>query len=80
MSEAIDEQVLKVALMQADLSLKRKQGFWETPRNLAIILGTGLAIVTAVGSVAGWRFGTTLGQQSAQTVRVVIVHEEPATK
>lgn len=33
-----------------DLELRRKQTFWETPRNLAIVLG---AAVTLAGPVLG---------------------------
>lgn len=54
--------------MRADLSLKQKQAFWETPRNIALLL-------TAVAAIAGV-LGFKLGQnQPPQT----IVIQPPAT-
>ena len=39
--------------MRADLGLKTKQGFWETPRNIGILLG----VVAAIAGALGFRFG-----------------------
>lgn len=49
---------VQVDLMRADLDLKRKQSFWETPRNIALLL-------TAVAGVAGF-LGFKLGSQPQQ--------------
>jgi hypothetical protein len=49
-----DERELRCAVMQADLDLKRKQSFWETPRNIVLI-------VTAAAGIAGL-LGFKLGQ------------------
>jgi hypothetical protein len=35
--------------MALDLRLRRKQEFWETPRNLAILVGVTAAIAAAIG-------------------------------
>ena len=50
----ITEDQLKMAVMKVDLLLKRRQGFWETPRNLAIII----AAVAAIAGVIGFKLGT----------------------
>ena len=43
----------------ADLELRRKQGSWETPRNLAILLVVITAIVSAVAGLAGYKIART---------------------
>ena len=43
--------------MQADLALKTKQIAWETPRNLAIIIGAVVAISAAIGGLTGYQLG-----------------------
>ena len=52
-----EEKQLRLALLAADLKLRRKQEFWETPRNVAILVGITAAIAAAIGF---W-----LGRQSA---------------
>jgi hypothetical protein len=55
--------------MRADLALKQKQAFWETPRNIAILL-------TAVAAIAGF-LGFKIGQnQPPQT----IIIQQPVSK
>lgn len=54
--------------MRADLALKTKQAFWETPRNLAIIFGAFAAIVATLAGLAGYKFG----QQSSATPTQII--------
>ena len=44
-----EEKRLKLELLAADLSLRRKQEFWETPRNIAILVGVTAAIAAAIG-------------------------------
>jgi hypothetical protein len=48
-----EERELRIAIMQADLLLKSKQGFWETPRNIALIV----AAVAAIAGVLGFKLG-----------------------
>jgi hypothetical protein len=48
-----DEKLLRQELLVADLDLRRKQGFWETPRNIAILLGVAAAIAGALGYKIG---------------------------
>jgi hypothetical protein len=44
-----EEKQLKLELLATDLSLRRKQELWETPRNIAIIVGITAAIAAAIG-------------------------------
>jgi hypothetical protein len=37
----------------------RKQSFWETPRNIAILLGATAALFSALAGLAGYKFGQT---------------------
>ena len=46
-----------MAVMQADLKLEQKQAFWETPRNIALLLAAVAAIVGAVAGFTGYRLG-----------------------
>jgi len=48
-----EEQELRMAVMQADLKLKQKQAFWETPRNIALLLG----VAVGVAGVLGFKLG-----------------------
>ena len=58
MSDATDEErELRMEQMRADIDLKRKQIAWETPRNLAIIVGAVVAISAAVGGWTGYQIG-----------------------
>ena len=44
-----EEKQLRLALLAADLKLRRKQEFWETPRNIAVLVGVTAAIAAALG-------------------------------
>lgn len=57
------------ASKQADAALKLKQIPWETPRNIAIIVGVVAALTTAIAGSAGYR----IGQQSTAPQQVQIV-------
>jgi len=65
-----EERDLKVAVMKADLDLKQKQGFWETPRNIAILLGAAAALSGAVGFKIG---------QSTPPSQTIILQLAPGT-
>jgi hypothetical protein len=58
MSDLTEDQ-LRVAVMKADLYLKTRQGWWETPRNLALIIGVAAALFGAVTGVLGYKIGQT---------------------
>jgi hypothetical protein len=58
-----EEKQLTQELLMADLNLRRKQTFWETPRNLAIVLGAMAAIFAAVFGALGYKIGQTPPQQ-----------------
>jgi hypothetical protein len=44
--------------MKPDLAPKKKQPFWETPRNLVIIIGAISAAVATVAGLAGYKIGS----------------------
>ena len=60
------EDELKVALMRADLYLKTRQGWWETPRNLALVVG----VAAAVAGVTGFKLGS-------QPQSIVVQFQQP---
>jgi len=53
MSDDVEDNV-RVELMKMDLNRTTKQAFWETPRNIAILLGA----VAAIASVLGYKAGS----------------------
>jgi hypothetical protein len=55
------------AVMRADLALKQKQAFWETPRNLVVVLGAFAAIVATLAGLAGYKFA----QQSGAPTQII---------
>jgi hypothetical protein len=52
------ERQLRLELMRMDLNLKTKQAFWETPRNIAILLAT----VATLAGLFGYKLGSTAPQ------------------
>lgn len=66
------EESLKKELLKMDINLRRKQDFWEHPRNIAILATAVAAISAAVGGLAGYKFGSTPPQQ--------IIIQVPAVK
>jgi hypothetical protein len=55
----LTEDELRVAVMKVDLLLKRRQGFWETPRNIALIV----AAAAALAGLVGFKLGSQPPQQ-----------------
>lgn len=62
-----------MALMRADLNLKQRQGFWETPRNLVIVVGALVAVLGTVAGMAGYKFGANLANQQQEPERMSLV-------
>lgn len=62
------ERTVKLKQMEVDIELKQRQLFWE-PRNLAIVVGTAVA-------VAGWA-GYKLGSQPPQVIQVQLLSPLP---
>ena len=54
----LTQDELKVALMKADLLLKTRQGFWETPRNMAVIIGVIAALFGGIAGLVGYKIGS----------------------
>jgi len=50
-----ERQALKDELLMVDLALKKKQAFWESPRNLAIIVAAAAGIAGVLGFKLGQR-------------------------
>ena len=48
-----EKRELRMAVMQADPTLKQKQAFWETPRNIAVLLGVAIGIAGVLGFKLG---------------------------
>lgn len=63
--------------MRADLDLKQKQAFWETPRNIAILVGAVAAVVATVAGMAGYRAGQTIGAPTVVFQPGSIVIQQP---
>jgi len=61
--------MVKLRQIEFDIELKKKQVVWETPRNIAIIVATAVA-------VAGWA-GYKLGSQP-QVIQVQLLSLLPA--
>ena len=70
----LTEDELKVALMKADLLLKTRQGFWETPRNMAVIIGVIAALFGGIAGLVGYK----IGSQPPQTI--VVQFQQPLPK
>jgi hypothetical protein len=49
---------LKNELLRLDILLRKKQEWWEHPRNFAIILGVFAAIVGAGSGLLGYKIGS----------------------
>ncbi len=58
--------------MQADLGLQQKQAFWETPRNIAILL----IVAAVIAAVGGFMFGQAIAQREQPQV---IIRLEPGS-
>jgi hypothetical protein len=50
--------------MRADLNLKRRQAFWETPKSLAGLAVATVAIFGLLAGWAGWNIGRDLARPS----------------
>jgi hypothetical protein len=62
MTDAADtpqEATLKLELLMADASLRRKQDIWEHPRNIAILVGATAALFSGIAGFVGFKIGQT---------------------
>ena len=72
MSDSTNDD-LKRELLRLDILLRRKQEWWEHPRNFALILGVLAALVGAGAGLLGYKIGSAPPQQ-------IIVHlDQPLT-
>jgi hypothetical protein len=75
-----ERQELKDKLLMADLSLRTKQTTWETPRNIAIMLGAWAAIMAAIFGVLGYKIGSAPPQQIIVHLDAPLVLPAPPSK
>ena len=68
-----DEQALKMELLKMDIRLRAKQTVWETPRNIAIVVGTAIALSSVVPGWIGFKVGST------PPAPIVIQLQQPVT-
>jgi hypothetical protein len=54
-ADMTDDDNLKRELLRLDVLLRRKQAWWEHPRNFALILG----VVIAAAGLLGYKIGAT---------------------
>jgi membrane protein YqaA with SNARE-associated domain len=54
-----ERQDLKDQLLMADLALKKKQAFWETPKGFAAIIAALAVTIGTIGGVVGYQIGRT---------------------
>ena len=59
-------------MMRADLDLQQMQAFWETPRNIVILL----VVAAVIAAVVGFMFGQTIAQREQPQV---IIRFEPGS-
>jgi hypothetical protein len=48
---------LEERVMTIDATLETKQAFWETPRNIALLLAAVAAIIGGIAGVLGYKIG-----------------------
>jgi hypothetical protein len=66
-----EEKRLRLELLAVDLSLKRKQEFWETPRNIAILVILTAAIAATIAAGIGFWLGRESAAPSGPVARPV---------
>ena len=64
--------------MRADLALKTRQSFWETPRNLVIMGAALTGIVATLAGLAGYKFAQTSQPQIVFQPGSIVVTAPPA--
>ena len=73
MSDITDDE-LRRTLLEIDILLRRKQLWWEHPRNAAIVLGVFAALVGTGAGILGFQLGSRPPQQ-------IVVHlDQPLLK
>ena len=54
-----DENELRLESMIRDVQLLRKQVVWETPRNIALVVGSAVALAALIFGLLGYKIGQT---------------------
>ena len=55
---SVEYEQRQLELIRMDIELRRKQAFWETPRNIVILLGVVGTLMAAVAGLAGYKAGS----------------------
>jgi hypothetical protein len=50
-----EDDFLKRELLRLDVLLRKKQAWWEHPRNFAVVLG----VIAAIAGIFGYKIGAT---------------------
>jgi hypothetical protein len=58
MADITEDDLLKRELLRLDVLLRKKQAWWEHPRNFALMLGVFAAIVGAGAGLLGYKIGS----------------------
>jgi anti-sigma-K factor RskA len=66
--------------MVAETRLKERQSFWETPRNIAILVGAVAAVVATVAVLAGYKAGSAPGPTIVFQPGSIVLQQPPAQK
>jgi hypothetical protein len=70
-----EERELRMALMRADLNLKTRQTFWETPKGVAAVVAATAVLVGGVAGLAGYK----IGSQPSQTIIIQVPPQPQGT-
>jgi hypothetical protein len=66
-----EEQDLRIEVMQQDVELKKRQTFWENPRNFVIVIGGIIAATTAIVGIVAGLAGYKLGSQPTLPPQII---------
>jgi hypothetical protein len=58
-ADRLSEGRLRLELLKMDIELRRKQVAWETPRNIALVVGAAVALAGLAFGVLGYKIGQT---------------------
>lgn len=54
MADISEDDLLRRELLRLDVLLRKKQAWWEHPRNFAVVLG----VIAAIAGIFGYKIGS----------------------